>query len=69
MIYLTRRNFLKLSGSGVIAWLAPRLMKAEKTNRRPDIVIIIGDDIGYSDFGCYGGEIPTPNINSLTKSG
>lgn len=27
------------------------------------------DDMGYSDVGCYGGEIPTPNIDRLAKSG
>jgi arylsulfatase len=37
--------------------------------RRPDIVIIVGDDIGYSDFGCYGGEIATPNIDRLAAGG
>jgi arylsulfatase len=36
---------------------------------RPDILVIIGDDIGYSDFGCYGGEIATPNIDRLAADG
>jgi len=49
--------------------MTPRLMRASDSNRRPDIVIIIGDDIGYSDFGCYGGEIPTPNIDRLAAEG
>jgi arylsulfatase A-like enzyme len=35
----------------------------------PNIVIIIADDIGYSDFGCYGGEIPTPNIDKIAAKG
>jgi arylsulfatase A-like enzyme len=37
--------------------------------QRPDVVIIIGDDIGYSDFGCYGGEIETPHIDRLAAEG
>ena len=37
--------------------------------KRPDIVIFIADDIGYSDFGCYGGEIDTPNIDRLAAGG
>jgi len=49
--------------------MTPRLMRASDSYRRPDIVIIIGDDIGYSDFGCYGGEIPTPNIDRLAAEG
>jgi arylsulfatase A-like enzyme len=36
---------------------------------RPNIVLIMADDMGFSDIGCYGGEIPTPNIDALAKNG
>jgi arylsulfatase len=36
---------------------------------RPNIVVILVDDMGFSDIGCYGSEIPTPNIDSLAKGG
>jgi len=36
---------------------------------RPNIVLILADDMGYSDIGCYGGEIDTPNLNKLAKNG
>jgi arylsulfatase A-like enzyme len=36
---------------------------------RPNIVIILADDIGYSDFGAFGGEISTPHIDALAASG
>ena len=36
---------------------------------RPNIILIMGDDMGYSDIGCYGGEIETPNLNSLAENG
>ncbi|MCB0668347.1 MAG: arylsulfatase [Saprospiraceae bacterium] len=36
---------------------------------RPNIVLIIGDDIGYSDIGCYGSEIHTPNLDRLAQEG
>ena len=41
----------------------------EAPTQRPDIVVIIVDDIGYSDFGCYGSEIETPNIDRLAGQG
>lgn len=36
---------------------------------RPNIIIIMADDMGYSDIGCYGGEINTPNIDQLAANG
>jgi arylsulfatase len=36
---------------------------------QPNIVLILADDLGYSDLGCYGGEISTPNIDALAKYG
>lgn len=37
--------------------------------RRPNIVLIVMDDMGFSDPGCYGGEIDTPNIDRLAQGG
>lgn len=37
--------------------------------KRPDVVIILVDDMGYSDLGCYGSEIETPNIDRLASRG
>ena len=36
---------------------------------RPNILVILVDDMGYSDIGCYGGEIPTPHIDALASGG
>jgi arylsulfatase A-like enzyme len=43
--------------------------KKAKKSDRPNIIIILADDMGYSDIGCYGGEIETPNIDYLAKNG
>jgi arylsulfatase A-like enzyme len=36
---------------------------------RPNIIVILADDLGFSDIGCFGGEIHTPNIDALAKDG
>lgn len=41
----------------------------EKEDSRLNIVIIMVDDLDYSDLVCFGGEIDTPNLNGLTKIG
>jgi arylsulfatase A-like enzyme len=37
--------------------------------KRPNIIVILADDLGYSDIGCYGGEMATPNLDRLAKGG
>ena len=36
---------------------------------RPNVIVILNDDMGYSDIGCYGGEVDTPALNSLASGG
>ncbi len=43
--------------------------KADKMDYRPNVVIIFADDLGYSDIGCFGGEIETPNLDRLAENG
>ena len=38
-------------------------------DKRPNILVILCDDLGYSDLGCYGGEIQTPNLDRLAREG
>ncbi len=41
----------------------------KKTTRKPNVVLILNDDMGYSDIGCYGGEVETPNLDRLAANG
>lgn len=45
------------------------IAEAADLARHPNVVIILADDLGYSDVGCYGGEIETPNLDALAKNG
>ena len=42
---------------------------AERQAPRPNLLIILSDDMGYSDLGCYGGEIRTPHLDALAQGG
>ena len=45
-------------------------MPAQKNpNKKPNFLIILADDLGFSDPGCFGGEIKTPNIDRLGREG
>jgi len=41
----------------------------QSDSKRPNFLIILADDLGFSDLGCYGGEIETPNLDSLAAGG
>ena len=42
---------------------------AQQTSGRPNVVVILVDDMGWSDIGCYGGEIATPHLDALAANG
>ena len=45
------------------------MSKAGGYGTKPNIMLILADDMGYSDTGCYGSEIETPNLDSLATNG
>ena len=46
----------------------PDFVQAQR-EKRPNVIVILADDLGYSDLSCYGGEIQTPNLDGLAKNG
>ena len=57
---------LRLLASLLAIALFPVLSVAAE---RPNVVVILVDDMGWSDIGCYGSEIPTPNLDALAENG
>ena len=53
----------------VAVFVTPAITSAADAPRRPNIVIILGDDMGFADMGAFGSEIKTPNLDSLSKEG
>ena len=47
--------------------LAAAGITAAETDIRPNIMVILTDDMGYSDIGCFGSEIQTPNLDRLAQ--
>jgi len=76
---MKRRDFLALTIASGSSFLHSSLNRErEKTKckwspsspgAKPNIVLILADDLGYSDIGCFGGEIETPNIDRLATNG
>ncbi len=72
--YMLKRNWLRrviklgvaLTATSIVANAAGA---SEHTSERPNIVLIVADDLGYSDLGSFGGEISTPNLDRLASEG
>ena len=66
MLRIVRRWFATLSG----LVFASTPIVAQQQARRPNVVLIITDDVGYGDFGAYGSpDVKTPNIDRLARQG
>lgn len=79
----SRRDFLKVAGAGtatlmaaglpdVFNWQHSQVMADPSTQAatdRPNVIVCMVDDMGFSDPGCFGGEIKTPNLDKLAANG
>jgi len=69
---MERRDFLKLAACSMAASVAcpSRWAGAEAArNERPNIILIMADDLGYGDISCYGGWVQTPHLDVLARGG
>ena len=66
------RGPLLVAAAGVLVFVAPGSVlaaPAAHTRAGPNVVVVLVDDMGWSDIGPYGGEIPTPNLDALARGG
>ena len=72
MISYTRRDFLrKAAGAAAAVGLAPSVaLGAGPDGRKPNVVLLFIDDLGYGDVGCFGNrQIPTPHMDRMAAEG
>lgn len=68
---ITRRDFLKVIGLGAISpWAAESLLANELSGKKPNLIFVLIDDMGWRDLCCYGSRYyETPNIDRLASEG
>jgi arylsulfatase len=73
---IRRRDFLGQVVAGTLCALVPACAKSNERqsgsgrgSSRPNVLLIVADDVGYGDIGAYGSEIPTPNLDRLADEG
>lgn len=53
----------------ILSGIASLALSSATAAERPNVVVLLADDLGYQDIGCYGGPVKTPNLDSLAASG
>lgn len=70
-IHMSRVFFLSLFliGNLLLSCNVPEQATENEEDERPNIILIMADDMGFSDAGCFGGEVMTPNLDYLAENG
>ena len=63
------RRILLFALTPIVIYVFAGCAEKRQANRKPNILLIVADDLGYSDIGCFGGEIATPTLDNLAKEG
>src|SRR4051795_2036154 len=67
---VNRRSFLQMAGGAVgAAALGASLSTGRAAGRKPNFLVVLADDMGFSDARCYGGDVDTPNLDRLAAGG
>ena len=66
---LSRREFGQIMGAATTAALTGAAPGSAAPTKRPNFLLLLADDMGFSDAGCFGGEIETPNLDRLASQG
>ncbi|WP_233376968.1 arylsulfatase [Maribellus sp. CM-23] len=67
--YLLKKHWLTALLLGTIFLGTTSCTQKEAPTQKPNVIVILTDDMGYSDIGCFGSEINTPNIDHLAATG
>lgn len=69
-VNMNRRDFLRLTGAGAAGMMMPTLGFAKESVSKPNVIVIVADDLGYCDTELYGCDtIPTPNLRRIADDG
>lgn len=65
----SEKAYMKYKFWNLLLWAGLTALSAEGSPVKPNIIFILVDDMGWSDIGCYGSEIETPNLDRLAQEG
>lgn len=66
---MLKNRYIGFAATLSLAPLASVAADNAQADTRPNVLLILADDLGFSDIGCYGSEVNTPNIDALARDG